>query len=659
MSVVKWGIIGPGAIAHNFATALQEAENAQLVAVAGRNIERLEAFGAKFSISADGLYPDHHRMLDAGGIDAVYIATPHPFHAQLAIEAMRLGHHVLCEKPAGISSAQVVALTEIAEQTGRFWAEGLMYRHHPQITRLQELLQAGTIGEIQHIEASFGFEASTEPTSRLMDPELGGGAIFDVGIYPLSLTHLIAGMSQDLRATGVVSSGGVDLEAHAVLRFEGGVTAHCATSIRRAMANTATITGSRGRIHLPNPWTPGRNAGPSDAVIHITNTDGERFETLASPKMLFTFEATAASRAILAGEHELAACSWRDSIALAKDIERWRLQLPTGLHGHTQPKLSGVLPQGLPELPKLSLPGLVQPISQLILGCDNQENAQNGAILWDAWWEAGGNAFDTAFVYGGGSHEAALGSWLRSRGVGKEAVVIAKGAHTPLCLPEVIEIQLEQSMERLGLDYVPVYIMHRDNLDVPVDEFVDALNRLKQAGKIGMFGGSNWQLERFIQARTYALANGLEPLRILNNNLSLAVMERPVWAGCLSSNVEESLAFLEETETVHLAWSSQARGYFLPDELRNRLPAATSPEHCFGSAANQERRRRAEQLASERGVYAHQIATAWVLSQPFPSLALIGPRSAGELATTLPALTLSLTAAETAWLNLTTDQREQ
>ena len=132
-------------------------------------------------------------------------------------------------------------------------------------------------------------------------------------------------------------------------------------------------------------------------------------------------------------------------------------------------------------------------------------------------------------------------------------------------------------------------------------------------------------------------------------------MEKPVWAGCVTSNTPETLAFLRQSKTTHISWSSQARGYFLPEALRNRLPADTSPETCFGSTANAERRNRAEKLAKEFGVSPHNIATAWVLGQSFPSLALIGPRSPGEIVSTLPGLSVKLDAKQIAWLNLEAD----
>lgn len=308
------------------------------------------------------------------------------------------------------------------------------------------------------------------------------------------------------------------------------------------------------------------------------------------------------------------------------------------------------------RVPQLALPGLDLPLSRLVIGCDNKELAEEGAPIWDRWLEIGGNGFDTAHIYGGGRNELALGGWIRSRGLAGKINVICKGAHTPNCTPEAIGQQLGESLGRLGLERAPIYIMHRDNPDVPVAEFVDALNAEHRAGRIGLFGGSNWSALRFAAAQDYAKAKGLVAPSILNNNLSLAVMERAVWPGCIGINSADGLGFLRRTGTVHLAWSSQARGYFLPEALRNRLPADTSPETCFGSPANAERRRRAETLAAGRGVSAHNIATAWVLAQSFPSFALVGPRTVDEIKSTLPGLAVTLLPSEAAWLNLEADR---
>ena len=669
MRQIRWGIVGPGAIARNFADGLAEAPSGRLVAIAGRSPDRRQRFGERYVVPADKRYADYARICRDRDVDAVYIATPHPFHAELSIMAMRSGKHVLCEKPAGVTAAQVVAVTEVAAQEGVFFMEGLMYRCHPQIARTVEIIRSGEIGVVLHVRASFGFAAAFDPASRLHDRDLAGGAILDVGSYPVSFARLVAGAAdgqafadpEALKAVGYRGASGVDKEAHALLRFPGGMTADCAVSIRRSMENSAQIIGSDGRIDLPDPWIPGRDAGPSDSVLHVTVRGKTRSESIERKEHLFAFEAETASRAIADGLREAPApaMGWRDSIGNAEALDRWRLEIGydfTPADVAVNRIIPGVLPAGLPAIGRHNIEGIDRPVSALIVGCDNQNRFADGAIVWDAFMEAGGNAFDTAFVYGNGRQEAALGDWIAARGVADDIAVIAKGAHSPYCMPGAIKPQLSQSLERLGLERVPIYILHRDNPEIPVGEFVDALNRLRNAGRIGIFGGSNWSLARFDAANAYAEKHGLEPLRILNNNLSLAVMERPVWPGCVTSNTPETLAYLRKHNTVHLSWSSQARGYFLPETLRGRLPADTGPEGCFGSDANTERRRRAERLAQERGVSTHNVATAWVLSQSFPSFALIGPRTPGEIASTLPACALELTPDEIAWLNLEADQ---
>lgn len=662
---IRWGIIGPGAIAHNFADGLAQTTAGQLVAIASRDAARRKAFGDRYAIPEAARHATHQAMLADPAIDAIYVSTPHPWHAELSIAALRAGKHVLCEKPAGMNAAEVVAVAEVAGQEGRFFMEAFMYRCHPQIARVLEIIADGEIGTPVHIRTQFGFNAPYAPGSRLYEMALGGGGILDVGGYPVSLARLIAGAAEgqpfanpvSVKGTGVLAETGVDQVAHGLLTFASGFVAEIAVAVARNMDNRAVITGTKGQIVIDDPWVPGRNAGPSDATIHVTVAKETRTEVLRDPRMLFAFEADTVSKAIAAGalQGPYPAPSQADSIGNNEVLDKWRAELGYVTFAErpaTNRILPGVLPKGLPPMPKITLPGVALPVSQLILGCDNRGTLAEGAIVWDAWIEAGGNAFDTGFVYGGGLHEKVLGTWLAARGVAKDVVVVVKGAHTPYCTPRAISAQLDISLERLGLDFAPIYIMHRDNPAVPVGEFVEALNALKSAGRIGTFGGSNWSPARLAEANAYAAVHGLEPFRILNNNLSLAVMVKPVWDGCVTSNTPETLAFLRQGGVAHLSWSSQARGYFLPEALRNRLPADTAPETCFGSVANAERRKRAEKLAAEKGVAANAVALAWVLNQSFPSLALIGPRSPGEMATSLPGAALRLTVEEVAWLNL-------
>ena len=669
MTKVRWGIIGPGTIAKNFADGLAEADNAILVAIASRSDERRQVFGDTYNISDDLRFTTYETMVQSPDVDAIYIATPHPFHAEHSILAMRAGKHVLCEKPAGLIAGETVALTEVAAQEGVFFMEAFMYRCHPQMARLKELLLGSEIGAVRHISARFGFAAPFSNESRAYSKSLAGGGILDVGCYPMSFARFVAGVADgqdfanptDVSGVAEMAPTGVDQTAYATLKFASGITAEIACAVSLNMDNTATIIGTRGQIQLSDPWTPGRNAGPSDTSIDVTVDGKTTTEIIRHPAHLFMFEAAYASAAILEGHRQpqSPAVSWADSIGNAHALDEWRHSVgyKLAIEDRTAPRIQvGTLPD-VPKMPMRSIEGVERPVSQLVMGCDNRNTVAEGALVWDAWMEAGGNAFDTGFVYGGGLHEEILGHWMTARGVNKEAVVIVKGAHSPYCTPRAIESQLSISLERLQLDKAPIYIMHRDNPDVPVGEFVDVLNQLQMDGKIGIFGGSNWTVERFEHANSFADRYRMSGFSVLNNNLSLAVMEKPVWPGCVTSNTPQTLAALRHQNTAHFSWSSQARGYFLPEDLRNRLPKDTSPETCFGGPENAERRQRAETLASERGVSAHNIATAWVLGQSFPSFALIGPRSAGEIASTMPGAALGLSANELAWLNLETDAR--
>jgi aryl-alcohol dehydrogenase-like predicted oxidoreductase len=211
--------------------------------------------------------------------------------------------------------------------------------------------------------------------------------------------------------------------------------------------------------------------------------------------------------------------------------------------------------------------------------------------------------------------------------------------------------QFHQSLERLQTDYADIYMLHRDNLEVPVGEFVDALNAEVQAGRIKIFGGSNWSLARVAAANRYAKRKGLQGFSVVSNNFSLARMVDPVWAGCISCSDVESRRWLKRHQLPVLAWSSQARGFFTDRAGRDKREDAELVR-CWYSDDNFERRERAYALAKKKGVTPIAIAAAYVLAQPFPTFALIGPRQLSETVSSLPCLGVTLTPREISWLNL-------
>ena len=314
-----------------------------------------------------------------------------------------------------------------------------------------------------------------------------------------------------------------------------------------------------------------------------------------------------------------------------------------------------------------SINGLDKKISKLIMGNDNQIYFDEAAKLWDHWIEVGGNAFDNAHIYGQGSMEKLLGDWHRKRDNLKDLVIIAKGAHTPNCDPKSITSQLTESLDRLQTETADIYIMHRDNTEIPVDEFIDVLNEEKNKGRIKIFGGSNWTLSRFKEANNWAEENNKVKFSVLNNNLALCKMIKPLWDGCISSNDQEILTYLETTKTAHLSWSSQGRGYFLPDDITHQIEEkitkdesswrqpgehSSGPLSCFDSEDNRERKSRAIDLAKNLNTDSQNIAGAWPLNLDFPSFALIGPRIISEIDSSLKNLDLELTREQVNWLNL-------
>jgi aryl-alcohol dehydrogenase-like predicted oxidoreductase len=286
------------------------------------------------------------------------------------------------------------------------------------------------------------------------------------------------------------------------------------------------------------------------------------------------------------------------------------------------------------------------------MGCDNQPNLPHAAAVFDDYFEAGGNAFDTAHIYGGGSHERLFGQWVRTRGVREDVVVIAKGAHTPYCYPEIIGVQLTESLGRLGMEYADIYMMHRDNPRVPVGEFVEAMNEEVRRGRVRAFGGSNWSIARVREANEYAAKKGLQGFAAVSNNFSLARLVEPMWAGCISASDAESRRFFAETRTPLLAWSSQARGFFLEGRAAPDKREDEELVRCWYAEDNFKRLERVKELAAKRGVRPVNIALAYVLNQPFPTFALIGPRTVHETRTTWPALGVELSERELRWLNL-------
>ncbi|RUV37488.1 aldo/keto reductase [Mesorhizobium sp. M7A.F.Ca.MR.148.00.0.0] len=662
---IRWGILGPGSIAQSFAGGVAASRTGKLVAIGARNPAKpglAESFpGARILDGYDALLADPD-------IDAIYISIPHPGHAQWAIKAAEAGKHVLCEKPLALTAFEADAMMHAARKAGTFLGEAFMYRLHPQTLKLVDLIRSGVIGDIRMIKSSFGFAMpGFMPQHRLYANDLAGGGILDVGGYPVSMVRLIAGAAlgqpfaepDKVVGTAHLGQSGVDEWASALLHFPSGIVAEVSCSISLNQDNVLRILGTKGRIEVPDFWFAGGNRDVGLGRIDIIASTGARQTISVEEKRhVYSFEVDAAGEAIRAGGQEFAwpGMAWAESLGTLRVLDKWRAAagLEYGIekaHQRTNTISGRPLRSGGTAIAKRTIPGLSKPASVVALGFEDFRTFSSGSILLDAFFEAGGNLFDTGYVYGGGYTEKLLGEWLKNRDVRAQSVVIAKGAHSPLCYPDVIGKQLDQSLERLQTDHVDVYFMHRDNPDVPVGEFVDAMDREVKAGRIrGPFGGSNWTMERMDEAIAYAERTGKQKPGALSNNFSLAEMLEPIWAGCVTSSTDPWKAWLTSRQMPNFAWSSQGRGFFTDRAGRDKqdneeLVRVWYSERNFG------RRDRAVELAARLGKSPIHIALAYVLAQPFPSIPLMGPRTLDELDDSLRALDITLSQADLEWLD--------
>ena len=249
---LNWGIVGPGKIAHKFVQDVQRLPQHRVMAVSSRSQQRSDDFAATYNIPH--AYDNHLDVLRDVDVDIVYIASPHPMHARLSIDALNHKKHVLCEKPLGVNTAEVKSMISAARDNNVFLMEALWSRFNPTINELYNRIKNGDIGEVNYINADFSFAADiTNSTSRLINMDLAGGALLDVGIYPIFLSYIIKGIPTSIYAASQMHETGADLQTSAIFQYENGMA-----MIMGGFASTtdspATIVGTKGRIEIDPRW---------------------------------------------------------------------------------------------------------------------------------------------------------------------------------------------------------------------------------------------------------------------------------------------------------------------------------------------------------------------------------------------------------------------
>jgi len=310
----------------------------------------------------------------------------------------------------------------------------------------------------------------------------------------------------------------------------------------------------------------------------------------------------------------------------------------------------------------IRMPGSDKQVSRFFLGTMvvHTDNYEASAELLDAALRQGISAFDLAYVYGGGGTERAVGRWLKERDNREQVYIATKGAHPdqhgPKVNPKAIDADLRESLSRLQTDYVDAYLLHRDDLNVPVGPIVEALNEHLAAGRVRAFGGSNWTHERIREANAYARARGLVPFTISSPYFGLCEqVDNPWGPGCVSiSGAAQQAArdyYLEENMPI-LAYSSLGRGMLsgrvTRENYQDLLDQAALT--AYAHEVNFLRLDRARQLAADKGVSVPQLALAYILAQPLMVCPIVGAANEAEIAQTVAAQDIALSAGECRWL---------
>lgn len=249
---IRWGIIGPGKIAHSFVRDLKLVRDAELTAVASRSQEKAAAFGREYNVA--NCFGNYEELFRSDVADVLYIATPHTSHAQLSIAAMNHGKHVLCEKPMGVSIKEVRAMTDAARKNKVFLMEALWSRFNPSIRKVKQLVDEGAIGTVYYLRADFGFYAlDRELSGRLLNPALAGGSLLDIGIYPAFLAYLFLGNPDRIQSSSKFLENGVETQTSMILDYPGS-QAQLYSGLTCRTGMEAEIGGSEGTIYLHPRW---------------------------------------------------------------------------------------------------------------------------------------------------------------------------------------------------------------------------------------------------------------------------------------------------------------------------------------------------------------------------------------------------------------------
>ncbi len=315
---IRWGILGTGNIAHQFARGLATTDAAELVAVGSRTAEAAGKFADEFGVPHR--HASYEALADDPDVDAVYVSTPHPFHYANTLLCLNGGKAVLCEKPFAMNAREADEMIALAREKGLFLMEAMWTRFTPAMAKIRSLIAEGEIGEVRLLQADFGFRAKFDPTIRAFAPELGGGAVLDVGVYPISLASMIFGEPAQILSAAHLGATGVDEQNAIIFSYAAGQLAVLTSAVSTTTPQEAVIMGTEGMIRLPSPWWR-----PQGFTLKRPGQEPEAFD-LPFKGNGYDYEAEEVGRCLRAGELESKILPLSETRSIMQTMDSLRAQ---------------------------------------------------------------------------------------------------------------------------------------------------------------------------------------------------------------------------------------------------------------------------------------------------------------------------------------------
>lgn len=314
---IRWGILGTGNIAHAFAEGLSVIPDAALVAVGSRTQKSADEFGDQFGVPRR--HPTYEALANDPDVDAIYISTPHTYHKENTLLCLEAGKAVLCEKPFAINAADSQVMIDTAREKKLFLMEAMWMRFNPAIIRARELLRSGTIGDVLMLQADFGFRIEFDPQHRLFSPELGGGALLDIGIYPITLAYFMFGAPSAISSQPTLGKTGTDDQSTYIFRYDKGQLAMLYSAVVNETPCEAVIFGSKGNLKIHSPFWVSQK---------LTLTVNGKSEEIPMPMVGngYNYEAQEVMRCLRAGKLESENCPHAETLEIMRLMDSMRAE---------------------------------------------------------------------------------------------------------------------------------------------------------------------------------------------------------------------------------------------------------------------------------------------------------------------------------------------